>query len=94
MSEEMNNSQPVVADLQEMRIDLRSEEVVGLYLLITFDVKPPEPYEAGWHFKEFPADMTLPNILMNCMADHMDWPIQDPPGETHKPCLFVPWGRG
>ncbi len=93
MFEEMNNAQVAVADLEEMRIDLRSEDVVGVYLLITFDVKPPDPYEAGWHFKEFEAGMALPHLLKNCMDDHMDWPIQNPPDdESRKSKLILPGG--
>lgn len=82
-------TEPVVANLEEMRIDLRNPEELHVYLLISFDRKPPEPYEACWHYKGFPPDITLPVILTTMMGDHMDWEIKNPPGEEESRLILL-----
>ena len=90
-SEIASTSELAVADLKELRVDLRSKETVELYLLITFDKEPPEPHESGWHHKSFPASFTMPQIFKYYMGDHLSWPIKNPPDveEEEKPRIIA-----
>ena len=65
------------ATIQEIRFDVRDEQMTHVYVLVRAGGDAPIGVQ-GWHYKAFPARITAVQILVEHFRDHLLWPLKAP----------------
>lgn len=62
---------------EEIRFDIRDEDVTECYVFIRADGDCPLGLQ-GWHHRTFPARISVADICLQEMAESASWPLQAP----------------